>query len=433
MKNLDKNNAVALKFVNKNKLIYFEKHFYLYNEGIWRLESDENTEAWISQTYSTMYEEPPSSQQIKEIIKMITTHTYAKYRKEIKYRNEILNIGNTINTKSGILNLDTLKLKEYKFEDNDFCFYKLPFDYSPVSICPPVMRRFLTTSLGYEESGPFDDEYQKLISFVQEWIGYTLTGGNLYHKALILYGEGGNGKGVLTDIWEYIVGRFNCSFVDIRYLNDGSQIFMTRNKLINFSKDLENDQQLDTGTIKSAVAGETLIANEKYKGQIEITFTAKMVIACNELPFLRSAGNAVRRRFYILPFLRVLKEDEQDRYLFNKLKDEAQQIFSWAVQGYKNLKARGGFDSPGRCVHSLANYVKNNDSVQVWIEEGKLFEPEGKSRTVDTLKDYTIFCELSGMKALGRNKFHERMELKGYTKKVFNGVEYFTNIRLNTL
>jgi len=433
MKQEEKALAIAKNFFDKENIICFNKHFYLYNEGIWRLESDENTEAWIIIEYIKFYNEPPKSGQLKEITKYISMYSNNKYRKQIKYINE-QHTNNTINVKNGILNLNTLKITSYTKEA--FCFYKLPFNYvKDVNIkgfCS-TMKKFLMSSMNFnqnETNKVILDDYKKTLRFIQEWMGYSLVAGNKYEHSLLMIGEGANGKSVLQDIWEYIIGKFNCSYVDLKYINDGSQIFMTRNKLVNFSKDLESNQQLDTGITKAAVSGQIVIANEKYKGQMEMNFTAKIVIACNELPYIKNPSNSVKRRFHILPFTKIFKESEQDRDLTDKLKKEADQIFTWAVNGLRNLKKRGRFDVPDRCKYSMANYIKNNDSIEMWIDEENIFKEGSEAKTKDAHDSYVKFCDDSRSKPFGKNKFYDKLESKGFKRKTLNGVRYFKNIKL---
>lgn len=425
----ERNLSLARLFVEDKSVIRFNKHFYLFNEGIWRLESDENTEAWITTEYIKKYSRPPKSLWVKEITKYIRDFTYDIYRKKIKYLSEN-HITNTINVKSGILDLNTLEVTPYTKET--FCFYKLPFDYQKDTYAKQMMT-FLLSSMNIDLKESNQEQIfacKRVLKFIQEWMGYSLVAGNRLEKCLLMIGEGANGKSVLQDIWEYIIGEYNCAYVDLRYINDGSQIFMTRNKLVNFSKDLESNQQLDTGITKAAVSGQKVICNEKYKGQVEMDFTAKIVIACNELPYIKNASMSVKRRFHILPFARVFAEHEQDRDLINKLKGEADKIFSWAVNGLKNLKERGDFDVPDRCKYSMSNYIKNNDSIELWIEDGNISRKGSSAKTTDAYKDYKVFCEESQSRPFGRNKFYERVETKGYRKKKVNGEHYFADMKL---
>lgn len=429
MKKEKKAQILGKAFVETHNLIYFEKNFYLFNEGIWRLESDENTEAWIAIEHMKFFEnEPPSRTQINEIIKYIQVYTYEMYRKEIKYKNENV-IRKAINTKSGILNLETFEVKSYT--KKDFCFYKLPFNYLKNPKCPHLMK-FLTSSMGYDIEKLNNNEineYRKTMKFIQEWMGYTMVGGNKFHKALILYGEGANGKGTLQKIWQTVIGKNNCSFVDLKFINEGSQVWMTRNKLVNFSKDLEDGTQLDTGIIKSAISGEEVVANKKYKDQDMMMFTSKLIFACNNLPFIRNAGEAIKRRFYLLHFNRIFKQDEWDHELDQKLESEAEQIFSWAVNGYRNLMERNYFDPPERCLFSFESYLKQNDSVGTWIEEECTEKSTAKEKPKVMYGKYSDFCRECNIRPIGLYKFYDALEKRGYKKIPYNGTHYFYGLK----
>lgn len=409
--------VTANLFVNNKNVIRFRGHFYFWHEdSVWREESDENTRAWIATEYFRLFEIPPVKSQINEISEMINTLTYEKYRKEIKYFDDPKK-NPEICMKSGILDLQTMKTKPY--EMNEFKFHKLPFDYTDNPEIP-IFQKFLTTTFEFpypfnaKENQEMSDDYIKVMHFIQEFIGYTLIPSNPLHKALIMVGDGRNGKGVLINIWSFILGKENVSHVDLSGINDGSQIFMCKNKLVNFSHDLESGQQLDTGNMKAATAGETLIVKELYKPHYDIKFPAKIVIACNDLPYIKNTGAAIRERIFILPFNRYFEEHERDYELDSKLEKEASGIFSWAVKGLKRLQERGRFDPPARCTMKAIDYLKMNDSIQLWIEEEEIKNTSSSCERQEAWKAYRIFCDGSGYKAGGKKKFYEKMEKKGF-------------------
>ena len=436
MKKADKIYSIAKKFIDEHDLIYFKGTAYLFNEGIWREEDKENTLAWIAKEYLRAFTEPPLRKDKAEVLDMIRDSTYNEYRKQIKYLGEKRS-KESVNTKDGVLSLKTYKTKPY--EKEDFAFHKLPFNYIESPECP-VMMRFLTTSMGWDWTSNKQEEkpdikneedlleYVKVMYFIQEWMGYSLIPGNPMEKCLIMHGSGRNGKGKLQEIWKYIIGPHNVSSVDIKGLNDGTMIFQTKNKLINFSYDLEDDQQIDTGVIKSAISGESMTVNEKYKPQYEMDFTAKLVIACNNLPHVKDTGFAIRERIHFLPFTREFEEHERDIDLGQKLKAEAGQIFSWAINGLKRLQKRGHFDVPDRCKKANRGYMKDNDSVSNWIEEDKIKQENSKCKRGEVWKAYKYYCRESNFKPIGKIKFYKIMEARGFEKSLSNGEYYFNGV-----
>lgn len=418
---------IANKFFQENNIICFNDTFYYFKDGTFRIEDTRNTYAWIGKEYMNRWITPITGNQSREVARLIQDITYNEYRKQIKRMDE--QKGNFINIKSGIMNLDTLEVKPYTKED--FQFHKLPFDYIEKPSCP-VFAKFLTTSMNFEWGAPADKEdYNKVMHFVQEWMGYSMIPGNPYHKALILYGGGRNGKGVLMDIWSYILGSHNVSSVDIKGINDGDTIFMTKNKLVNFAGDIQTGQQLDTGVIKSAVAGEKVVVNEKYKAQYDMNFTAKLVIACNDLPYIKSVGAAIKERFFILPFVRIFEEHERDPYLKDKLKgDEAAHIFSWAINGLKRLMERGRFDPPERCHISSADYLKNHDTIAMWMDDDDLSKKGERAKRAEVWKHYKDYCKDSNLYILPKYKFFEKLQSMGHVPLRLGGTFYVEDLKL---
>lgn len=423
--NPEKAAIVASKFFNEKNIICFNDNFYYFKNGIFRLEDTRNTHAWISKEYASQWATATTTTQIKEVARMIQDSTYNEYRKAIKIKDD--NKGSFINLLSGILNLDTLDVKPY--EKEDFQFHKLPFDYIEKPSCPEFAK-FLTSSMNFDDN-PDKEDYVRVMEFIQEWMGYSLIPANPFQKALIFYGSGRNGKGVLTDIWSYILGQHNVSFVDIKAINDGTGIFMTKNKLANFSYDIEAGQQLDTGVMKSASVGEKVTVKELYKPPYEINFTAKIILSCNDLPYIKNAGAAVRERFYILPFLRTFTEAERDPYLKNKLRAEAAHIFSWAVNGLKRLMKRGYFIAPERCNMSANDFLKSNDTISMWIEEDNVKKDGVKVKKTEAWKHYRNYCQSGNFFLPSKSKFYTKVLEAGFREIKINGERFFLDMELH--
>jgi len=402
----EKIGIIAKMFFDNNDIIHFKGHFYLYKNGYWKLESDENTIAWANKEYKNKHSEFPPLSFEKTFTKYIEMYTYDNpiYRDKIE-KSEIRS-GYTINTKSGILDLETLEMEPYTKEA--FCFYKLDYDYIPNSKCPQMMK-FLMSSLECE----IDDGR---INLLQEWAGYILSTNIKLDKCLILFGDGANGKGTYIKILQYILTEHNYSIVDLKYINDGSQIFMTRNKLVNFSGDLEQNVQFDTGIIKEIIENKPVNVNEKFKSQILMPFTAKLMIACNSMPFIKSPGESVRRRIHILEFHKKFVGDERDDDLDNKLQSEAEQIFSWAVDGLLKLRKTNNFTEPKECLLSMKEYIANNDNIELWISEDVIKKENGFELAKDLHLNYIYFCDQSRLKAVGKITFYKRLENKGYKR-----------------
>jgi len=440
----EKNLILAQKFVREVDIICIGDDFFKYNDGIWEIIQRQEVMARLNSAYIKDWG-PTNKTQITEVIRNIQSETFFQYEGAIKKMQEPRN--GHINTLLGVLDLKTFKTEPYKREH--LAFHRLPFDYikgEKENHFPPVFAKFLTTSMGFkwdeEKGGTALKEceamdYQYVMQFIQEWIGYSMLPGNRLHKALIMVGRGRNGKGVLQEVWSHLVGDHNVSRIDLDGVNNPVTVSQTRNKLVNFSYDLQAGQQLDTGTVKAAVAGEWITANEKYKAPYSFQFTAKMIIACNQLPWIKDTGAAVRERFYVLPFFRTFTEAERDPDLKqNIIENELGMIFTWAVDGLKNLLKRGYFIEPNRCKKALEQYMVDNDSVAQWIfdDELNVADPmevkHAKAGRKELWRNYKDWCQDSGCRAYKKSTFFEKLREQGYKEQRTNTARYFIGLRL---
>lgn len=432
MNNAEKAFTIGKLFVDEKDIISYHGCFYEYHDGLWNLMSEAEINSKIYQEYLLTFS-PPPKRQIDEVKMVIANKSYDRYSesfKKLKDNQETKDI----NLKNGVFNIETKETRLYVRED--MAFHRLPFVYNPEvkAESTTTFRNFMMTTFGFtdlEESTDPEllEEFQKVMWFVIEWLGYSLISGNRFHKGLIMVGEGRNGKGVLQDLWTQLVGIENTSYLDLKLLNDSVHVAGTKDKLINFSPDLQQGQQLDTGNIKSAVSGESLTANEKYKKPYHFDFTAKLIVACNELPYIKSLGAAVRERFFILPFDVVFTEDQRDPDLKYKLRKELEGIFALAVKGIERLLARGHFDPPQRCLHTFEKYLRANDTVSQWIEEDQLIAGESKALRKSLYEGYKRFCRESSYKPLGKTKLYDRLQQLGYENIKRDGYDYIKGLK----
>lgn len=423
----DKAFYIGKRFVDEKDYICIEDSFYKYDEGIWNTVSHQIMSSEISNAYLFKYE-PINTHQIKEIMRVIRDETVNFYKEDIlkvfhpKAKNEV-------NLKDGILSLSTMTMRLY--QKNDFAFFKLPFSYDPnKEIMCPSFKNFLITTFGFDEEGKDPEEFKELVYFLQEWFGYSLVLGNKLHLALIMVGDGRNGKGTLINTWTKIVGKWNSSFVDISGINDRQEICMTKNKLINFSTDLMDGQQLDTGTMKSAIAGEIVTGKEVYKKPETFQFTSKIIIATNELPYLKNVSHAVSERIHVLPFNRVFTSKNKDVNIGDKIEKELEGIFAWAIRGLVRLRARGKFVIPKICNDSLNDYLYEQDPIKLWLDEENVRSLDCKSEKKQVYYHYRGHCRESNKKPLGKIKFYKRLKKMGFDEIRSSEKRYFLGIKL---
>ena len=108
---------------------------------------------------------------------------------------------------------------------NWFSAVRLPYDYDSASVCPR-WAVFLDRVLEGDA---------ERIRLLQEWFGYLLTPDTSLQRFLVLEGEGANGKSIIVEVVEAMVGYANVSHVPIEVFDERFQLTMTVDKLVNIA------------------------------------------------------------------------------------------------------------------------------------------------------------------------------------------------------
>ena len=107
-----------------------------------------------------------------------------------------------------------------------------------------------------------DDDKAQKISVLQEFFGYCMIDVNM-HKALVLYGDGGNGKSVILDILAAMLPKV--SRLEWSELADQRSLERLADSWLNCSTEIAYRDSNSTTGFKKAIAQEVMTANPKYK------------------------------------------------------------------------------------------------------------------------------------------------------------------------
>lgn len=322
-------------------------------------------------------------------------------------RREFDNSTDTINLRNGLLNIWTGELKEHS---PDFLsIVQLPIMYNPGSKCPAVLK-FLGQVLHPQD-----------VFTAMEIIGYLLYRAAIYEKAVMLYGNGDNGKGVFIKLIEAFVGSENCSHVPLQELdNDKFSSADLYGKLINTFADLKSQKLTATGNFKTLVSGDTVRAQKKYGQPFSFRNSAKLIFSSNKIPDSDDKSYAYFKRWLILSFDRVFHGITKDTNLINKLTtpNELSGLLNLALIALRQLKKDGGFREIS--VEKVRKeYEYNANTVKAFLDDKcviDLTSPEYCIPTVYLCNEYENFCQEKGVRALEMNTFGSKLKEYGIEK-----------------
>jgi putative DNA primase/helicase len=303
-----------------------------------------------------------------------------------------------INFQNGVLELETMELhahsKEYGFR------YVLPYEYNP-SADAPRFKQFL------DEVTIGDKEMQDVL---MEFMGYCLSGDDCWlQKAMVLEGEGSNGKSVFLDVLRELGGSANYSSLTLYDMKNEANRYQLENKLFNVAEETPVNALQESSTFKNIVTGGEILVRRLYKQTYTIKNRAKLIFACNELPKSFDNTNALFRRLVICPFEAVFTKDNADTGIRQKLYEELPGIFNMAAQGYLRLRKRGFINETERMRNKMDKYKSSIDSVLSWMEE-RTTACDSKIYLKDAYMDYKFEMESDGERPHGKKVFSDRLQ-----------------------
>jgi putative DNA primase/helicase len=362
------------KFIKENFEILYAKDgfFYVYENGLWKQIGDKE----FLRNLRNILQEP----RFGVWKKRLEDEYVAALKHEVLLTTDLNPYRNKINLLNGMFDLDKYKL--FKHNRRHYSTIQIPVEYDRKAECPRFLQ-FLDEV--------FEGDNQRIM-LQQEWFGYLLTTETKAQKALILYGSGGNGKGVMMEILSLLIGEINISHIPLNELNKGFSRVCIFNKTANISSENETDGcSFNTQYFKAIVGEDTINAEQKGKPVFSFKPTVKMVFSMNSLPSTRDKSKGFFRRLNLLNFSAYFSEDNRDSDLKKKLVQELPGIFNWAIEGLKRLKENDyKFSYCKNQDKMLAEYEKEVNPMKAFFEEC-VKKVDDHSQREDNRKVYNEF------------------------------------------
>jgi P4 family phage/plasmid primase-like protien len=324
------------QLTEKDRIISDGQRTYVYKDGVYQEQHCE----LIRQTVLTLILDDigndATTRQVNEVVKLLQTKTF---RDPCKF-----DPPDFMNVRNGLIRLADLTLLPHS--PDLFTTSQIPVQLIPGSTCPR-WEEYVCTVLQ-------EKDQQDLL---QEFFGYCLTTSTIYHKALFLLGEGGNGKSGVMAVLKSLVGPSNYSTL---LLSDLSQRFRQaelKGKLVNFCAEVESGRYLSDAHFKSLVSGESITVERKGQDPFDLKPTVKFVIAGNRMPQTKDSSYGLQRRLLILRFDQQFK-DQNEIKLGDKalprvpgladsiIETELNGVLCWTLDGLQRLRKQKKFTVP---------------------------------------------------------------------------------------
>jgi putative DNA primase/helicase len=276
----------------------------------------------------------------------------------------------------------------------------------------------------------------ELVAFLHRVVGYALTGMTREHALFFLYGTGANGKTTFLNAVTGAIGDY-CRIAPIETFTASqnerhpTDLASLRGARLVTAVETEEGRRWAESKIKALTGGDKIAARFMRQDFFEFTPQFKLLIAGNHKPGLRSVDEAIRRRFYLIPFTVTIPVEERDPDLPEKLKAEWPGILNWMVQGCQQWQQHG-LAPPQIVMEATAAYLEAEDATAAWIADCTEIDPNHWEKRTDLFASWTAWAQRTGEYAGSQKRFVERIENRpGMTpRRQRTGERGFCGLRL---
>ena len=338
--------------------------------------------------------------QLSSITKIVKTLSEVseipEEKPSIPLTNGVLKINQSKNPK-GLLSEVSFELVKHQPQYGNK--HVLNVAYDPAAKAP-TFDRFLK-SLNLDQND---------VALLQEFAGYMLVPAEVlnYHKCLILWGAGANGKSTFTNMLIEMLGRSNCATLRVDEMN-GFKLSTMKGKIANIGTEISSSGKfIETHNFKAAISGEPITIDEKYKSPRTYKLRAKHLFSVNDIPNIADFSNGFIRRLLIIKFERIFNTSEQDPHLGHKLEKELPGILNWALDGLRRLLLNDGIFSEENSWALIREHYVDTDPIMLFAEDKLEIGKQTLDDFIfncDLYSAYTTWCLSSGIRPKSKAHF----------------------------
>ena len=363
--------------------------------GLWRDDTNELIESYMDRVIPHQY----SSHLVEEVKRKIRGR---------KYSPEIVLDGDAehIVCKNGVLDLKTGQLSEFAPDGHHMSAVPVVFD--PDAKCPMFLK-FLDQVL----SNQTDKDA------IIEMFGYCLQKNYTYEIAVLLVGEGANGKSVLLEVLRRFLGPENVTSVTPQNLTKSrfASSYLCH-KLANIQPDIPARPIEDAGTLKTLTGSDLTHAEVKYGGHSDFLNHAKLIFAGNAVPPSWDMSKAYCRRWRIIDFLNTFSPQDPNYVprdiLLARLtsSEELSGILNLALKGLLRLSQQHQLSGTPSMKDQQLDYMKRSDPARYFLEAYIYQDTEGPPIPKAVLYDlYIKMCRFMGKVPIKRETFGGKVKM----------------------
>jgi P4 family phage/plasmid primase-like protien len=277
--------------------------------------------------------------------------------------------------------------------------------------------------------------------YAVEYFASILKSGNFQKTFVIMTGEGDNGKSVLIEVLEKVLGDYmeklpTSLITSGRTQSSGSTMDteLLRKKKYGILQETSKKDQINDGKLKELTGNDTFQSRAHYGAFSKVEATAKIALICNKLPSIGSDDPAIWNRVRVLPFesrfpknndeVPATYEEQIAKKTFfrdNNFSEKIpymRQAFVWIMfQTFKYVSRHGYSREPQQVIEATENYKINNDSFLQFTNERIIKDESPDCEGITLSEIHNLYKEWYRETYNNSNNCPNKNELKEYLYK----------------
>lgn len=263
--------------------------------------------------------------------------------------------------------------------------------------------------------------------FIQRFAGYSLTGSVREEKFLVLHGEGGAGKGTVTETLAAAMGEYADTLaveVLLQSKNAGSgnepspELAKLPGVRLLLASETGQGRLLDEARVKAMTGGDMITARRLRCDPFRFVPNFKLWLSTNHVPRIRGQDNGIWRRFRLVPFQQQFKDGQgRDNTLKEKLQSPEilDEILIWAIAGCLQWQ-QYGLREPVDVIASTDAYRQECDIAEQFISDECETGPNLEAPVKFFYHAFRDWCTDNGHIAGSSSMFSRMLEVKKFKK-----------------
>jgi len=175
----------------------------------------------------------------------------------------------------------------------------------------------------------------------------------------------------------------------------------------------EQGRRLSEPLIKKITGNDQMTARFLYGEYFNFTPAFKIFMATNHKPVIKGTDHGIWRRIKLIPFTTRIEEEDQDKHLEDKLREEASGILNWLLAGTRQWRHEG-LKAPKVVLNATDEYREEMDVIGNFLKERCIQEKAVSIRIRELYKAYGDWCDENNEHAVSERFFTMRLKELGF-------------------